>query len=125
MAVTHPALVRSAIADLVCGQINEGTPPGKLVMQTAAAATVATLTFTNPAFAAAAAGMSTANAIVSDTNAVGGTIAKAELRNAAGTPKVLCSVTATGGGGDIQLSSVVVSAGQTVSMSALTYTATP
>jgi hypothetical protein len=125
MAVTHPSLVRSAIADLVCGQINEGTPPGKLVMQTAAAATVATLTFANPAFGAAAAGVATANPIVSDTAAVGGTIAKAELRNAAGTPKVLCSVTANGGGGDIQLSSVVVSALQTVSMSALTYTATP
>jgi hypothetical protein len=125
MAVTHPSLVRSAIADLVCGQINEGTPPGKLVMQTAAAATVATLTFANPAFGAAAAGVATANPIVSDTAAVGGTIAKAELRNAAGTPKVLCSVTAGGGGGDIQLSSVVVSALQTVSMSALTYTATP
>src|ERR1017187_3549225 len=125
MAVTHPSLVRSAIDDLVCGQINEGTPPGKLVMQTAAAATVATLTFANPAFGAAAAGVATANPIVSDTAAVGGTIAKAELRNAAGTPKVLCSVTAGGGGGDIQLSSVVVSALQTVSMSALTYTATP
>ena len=125
MPVTHTTLVRTGIADFVCAQINEGTPPGKLVMQTAAAATVATLTFGNPAFAGSVAGVSTANAIVSDTNAVGGTIAKAELRNAAGLAKVLCSVTATGGGGDIQLSSVVVSAGQTVSLSALTYTATP
>ena len=125
MPVTHPTLVRTGVADFVCAQINEGTPPGKLVMQTAAAATVATLTFANPAFGGAVAGVSTANAIASDTNAVGGVIAKAELRNAAGTPKVLCSVTITGGGGDIQLSSVTVSAGQTVSMSALTYSATP
>ena len=35
----------------------------------------------------------------SDTNASGGSVTKAELRNAAGTAKVLCSVTATGGGG--------------------------
>lgn len=92
-------------------------------MQTAGAAAVATLLFSATAFGAASAGVSTANAIASDTNAVGGTIAKAELQTAAGVAKVLCSVTATGGGGDMQLSSVVVSAGQTVSMSSLTYTA--
>lgn len=92
-------------------------------MQTSGAVTVATLTFSATAFGGAVAGVATAAAITSDTNAVGGTIAKAELRNAAGTPKILCSVTATGGGGDIQLSSVVISAAQTVSISSLTYTA--
>lgn len=123
MAVTHPTLVRTGLADFVVDQLDEGTPPGKIIMQTSGSVTVATLTFPNPAFGAAAAGTATAGTIVSDTNAVGGTITKAELRNAAGTAKVLCSVTAIGGGGDIQLSSVVVSAGQTVSMSSLTYSA--
>lgn len=125
MAVTHPTAVRTGVADFVVDQLDEGTPPGLLEFQTAASASVATLTFANPAFGAAAVGVATAGTIVSDTNADGGTIAKAELRNAAGTAKVLCSVTATGGGGDIELSSVVVSAGQTVSMSALTYAAMP
>lgn len=125
MATTHPTAVRTGIADFVVDQIDEGTPPGKLIMQTSGAATVATLTFANPAFGAAAAGVATASAIVSDTNAVGGTIAKAELRNAAGTAKVLGSVTATGGGGDFTLNSVVISAGQTVSCTALTYAAPP
>ena len=123
MAVTHPTLVRTGIADFVVDQLDEGVPPGKLEFQTAASASVATLTFANPAFGAASNGTATAGAIVSDTNADGGTIAKAEWRNAALTAKVLCSVTATGGGGDIELSSVVVSAGQTVSMSSLTYSA--
>jgi len=36
---------------------------------------------------------------------------------------VLCSVTATGGGGDITLNSIIISAGQTVSITSLTYTA--
>lgn len=124
MAVTHPTTVRNAIADLVCTtQLNGGTPPAKLIMQTAAAATVATLTFGNPAFAAASGGTATANAITADTNAVGGTIAKAELRQGPSTAIVLCSVTATGGGGDIQLNSVVISAGQQVSLTSLTYSA--
>lgn len=123
MAVTHPTAVRNGIADFVVDQLDEGTPPGLIIMQTSGGVTVATLTFSNPAFGAASSGTATAGAITSDTNAVGGTIAKAELRNAAGTAKVLCSVTATGGGGDITLSSVIISAGQTVSLSSMTYTA--
>jgi hypothetical protein len=123
MAVTHPAAIRTALADYVVDQLDLNTPPGKLIMQTAGSTTVATLTFANPAFGAAAAGTATANAIVADTNAVGGTIGKAELRQGAGTPIVLCSVTTTGGGGDIQLNSVVISAGQQVSLTSLTYSA--
>jgi len=125
VAVTHPTLVRTGIANFVVDQIDEGTPPGLLVLQTSGAVEVATLTFSNPAFGAAAAGVATASAITSDTSATGGTIAKAELQNAAGTAKILCSVTATGGGGDITLNSIVVSAGQTVSITSLTYTAPP
>lgn len=117
--------MRNALADLVVDQLDLSSPPGKIIMQTGASATVATLTFANPAFGAAATGTATANAIVSDTNAVGGTIAKAEFRQGGGTAIVLCSVTATGGGGDIQLSSVTVSAGQTVSITSLTYSAPP
>jgi hypothetical protein len=123
MAVTHPTAVRTGIADHVVDQIDEGTPPGTLVMQTSGDVEVATLTFANPAFGAAANSVASAGAIVSDTDATGGTIAKARFKNNAGTDKVICSVTATGGGGDIELSSVVVSAGQTVSLSSLTYTA--
>lgn len=123
MAVTHPTAIRNGIASYVCGQIDLNSPPGKLVMQTAAAAAVATLTFANPAFGAPASGTATANAIVADTNAVGGTIAKAEIRQGGATPIILCSVTTTGGGGDIQLNSVVISAGQQVSLTSLTYSA--
>jgi hypothetical protein len=123
MAVTHPTAIRNGMCDFVVDQLDLNTPPGKLIMQTAASATVATLTFPNPAFGAAAAGTATAGTIVADTNAVGGTIAKAELRQGGGTAIILCSVTATGGGGDIQLNSVVISAGQQVSLTSLTYSA--
>lgn len=120
MSVTHPVAVRSVIADAVTATIGAS---GKISMQTAGSVAVATLPFSATAFPGSVNGVATANAITSDTNAVGGTIAKAELQTAASVAKVLCSVTATGGGGDIQLSSVVVSAGQTVSLSSLTYTA--
>lgn len=124
MAVTHPLAVRQGICNFVVDQLDEGTPPGKLVFQTAGSVTVATLTFSNTAFGNAdGSAIAAAAAITADTNAVGGTATKAELRNAAGTAKILCSVTATGGGGDITLSNNVVSAGQTVSMTSLTYQA--
>src|SRR3990167_3536944 len=124
MAVTHPLLVRQGICNFVVDQLDEGTPPGTLVFQTSGDVEVATLTLANPAFGAAdGSAIATAGAIVSDTSATGGTIAKARLKNQVGTDKIICSVTATGGGGDIELSSVVVSAGQTVSVSSLTYAA--
>jgi hypothetical protein len=125
MAVTHPTAIRTLVADLVVDQLDLNTPPAKIILQTAGSVTVSTLTFSNPAFGAAASGTATAGAITSDTNAVGGTAAKAELRQGGATPVILCSVTATGGGGDIQLSSVVISAGQTVSISSMTYSAMP
>lgn len=123
MSVTHPTAVRSGIADFVVDQLDEGTPPGHLVFNTSGDVEVATLTFSNTAFGAASSGVATAAAITSDTSATGGTIAKAVMQNAAGTAKINCSATATGGGGDIELSSVTISAGQTVSITSLTYTA--
>jgi hypothetical protein len=123
VSVSHPVAVRTGIADFVVDQLDEGTPPGTLVFQTSGDVEVATLTLANPAFGAASSGTATAGSITSDTSATGGTVAKARLKNAAGTDKIICSVTATGGGGDIELSSVSISAGQTVSVSSLTYTA--
>ncbi len=125
MPVTHPTATRNLMCDLVVDQLDLNTPPAKLIMQSAASATVATLTFSNPAFGAAASGTATAAAITSDTAAVGGTITKAELRQGGATPIILCSVTATGGGGDIQMNSVIISAGQTVAITSLTYSAPP
>jgi hypothetical protein len=123
-AVTHPAAVRTGMADFVVDQLDEGAPPGLIEMQTSGDVEVATLTFSNPAFGNAdGSGVATAGAITDDEDATGGTIAKARLQNAAATDKVICSVTSTGSGGDIELSSVVISAGQTVGLTSLTYTA--
>lgn len=124
-AVTHAAAVRTVLADTVVDLLDVGTTDatGDLQFRTSGDVAVATLNFSNPAFGSASGATATASTISSDTNAVGGTIAKAALRNRDNTDKVLCSVTATGGGGDITLSAVVIAAGQTVAVSSLTYTA--
>lgn len=123
MAVTHPTAVRNAIADLVVDRIDAGAGAGTLEFQTSGDVEVATLTFSDPAFGAASSATATASAITADSSATGGTIAKARAKDSTGTEVFACSVTATGGGGDIELNSVVVSAGQQVSVSSLTYTA--
>lgn len=123
MAVTHPTTVRNGMCDFVVDQLDEGTPPGILVFQTVADVEVATLTLANPAFGAASGGTATAGIITADASATGGVVVKARLKNAAGTDKIICSVTATGGGGDIELDDVSVTAGQEVAMTSLTYSA--
>ena len=123
VAVTHPTAVRDGMCNFVVDQLDEGTPPGTLVLQTSGNSEVATLTFSNPAFGASSSGTATANPITDDNSASGGTVAKARLKNAAGTDKIICSVTATGGGGDIELDDITIGAGQVVAITSLTYTA--
>lgn len=117
MAVTHPTATRNGLADFIVDQLNSGT----VEIQTSGDVEVATLTFGATAFGAAAAGVATANAITSDTNATGGTAAKAQLKTSGATAIVNCSVGTSGE--DINLSSVSIGAGDTVSISSLTYTA--
>jgi dTDP-4-amino-4,6-dideoxygalactose transaminase len=75
------------------------------------------------AFGNAAAGVATANAISSDTNAAGGVVTKFELRDKSGVAVILGSVGTSGQ--DINLSSTTIGVGDTVTVSSLTYTAMP
>lgn len=120
-AVTHPTAVRNAIADLVVDLIDAGDSAGTLEFRTSGDAEVATLTFGDPAFGAASNGTATANAIASDTSATGGTAAKAVAKDSDDTDVFFCSVGTTGE--DINLSSVEIGNGDTVSMTSLTYSA--
>ena len=118
MGITVSTTGRSAFADSLGAALNNGT----LVFQTSGGVTVATLTFGADAFPSASSGVITANAIASDTNAVGGVIAKCSWKNSGATELINCTVTATGGGGDITLSNLTLGAGDTLAISALTFT---
>lgn len=124
MATTHTTAVRTGIADFVVNQINEGVPPGLLVFQQAGGLTVCTITLNNPAFGAAVNGVATLNVspALTSNGAAAGTIAKAEFRNAAGTAKILCACGTSGS--DINIpGGVALAAGDTVTVTSLTYTA--
>lgn len=118
MTITLQANARNAACDGVVDLLDGGT----IEMQTSADAVVATLTLGTPAFGSASTGTATANAITSDTDAVGGVIVKAVFKASGGAAVFTATVTATGGGGSIELSSVTIGAGDTVSLSSYTHT---
>ena len=131
MAVTHTTAVRNGLANYVVDLVDAGSGAGKLVIRATGTVgspgtEVATLTFSDPAFGnagASVAGRADASTITADSSATGGTAATATLEDSDAAICAHCSVTATGGGGDITLSSVTIGAGDTVSMTSLTYAA--
>ena len=130
MAVTHTTTFRNTVADLVDSTIGAS---GKLVFHTSAMSTantavtgvVATLPFSATAFGAASGGVITANAITSDTNAAGGTIAYATFQTSGSVVVVHCAVATSASDINITSGGLAVTAGDTVSCSALSYTAMP
>ncbi len=121
MAVTHPSAVRDIIANAVVDSIDVGGA-GSLIFQTSGDVEVATLTFSATAFGASSSGTATASAITSDTNATGGTVAKFKIQNGSAADAGFAGAVSTSGS-DINLSSLTVGAGDTVSISSLTYSA--
>ena len=123
MAITHPTSIRNAIADLVVDSIDAGAAAGTIQLQTSGDVEVATLTFSDPAFGAAASGVATANAISDDTSATGGTAAKFKIFDSVAN-QVAFAGSVAASGGDINFAGgVTIGAGATVSISSLTYTA--
>jgi hypothetical protein len=124
MAVTHPTDVRNGIADLVVDLIDAGGA-GTIVFQDGSSSDsdVATLTFSATAFGAAANGIATAAAITDDTDCNTGDVSKFTVFSGAGDSCFTGSVTTSGSGGDIILSSTAIGNGDTISISSLTYEA--
>jgi hypothetical protein len=126
MALVHTTAIRNGVADYVVDAIDVGGT-GYLEFQEADDSEAATVTFQAVAFDDAgaaggnAAGVATADTIISDTNAAGGTVDR--FRIYSGAAVEILQGTVLTSGGDINLSSLVVGATDTVSMSSLTYTA--
>lgn len=74
------------------------------------------------AFAAAIAGVASKNGTVVGTAGNTGTAGYARLRNAASTRWMYCSVTATGGGGAVQLDTLTINTNDVVTITAATIT---
>lgn len=124
MALTHSTAVRNGLADYTVDAIDGGTTDttGDLVIMTSGDVEVATLSWTaTPAFGAAASGTATMNSINDDTSATGGTAALFKFQNRDNTEVFRGSVGTSGA--DLNLSSVSIGAGDTVSITSFTYSA--
>jgi len=131
MSITHTTAVRTTIADAVVGSagalgssaklvIYSGTPPANA--QASLVGNTAIATITGISFGAASSGVSTITASTADSNAVGGTAAFFRLTTS-GNTVVLQGLCATSGS-DLNLNSLTIPAGSTVSLTGTnTYTA--
>lgn len=119
---THSTAARNVIADSAVDLLDVGTTnaSARVVFRTSGSAEVATLIMSNPAFGSAASGVATAGAITADSNATGGTIDHAVLTDR--DNNVVITGTVGLSGAEINLSSLSVSAGDTVTLTSLTYT---
>ena len=125
MALTHVVAARNAMADALVDRIDLGSTDatGDLEIMTSGDVEVSTHILINPAFGAAASGTATADTIADDTSAAGGTAALFRFNDRNNGEVFRGTVTATSGGGDIELDNVTVGVGVTVSITSFTYSA--
>jgi hypothetical protein len=127
MALTHVTAIRNSLADLVVDAIDVGTTDasGDLIVQTAADATLCTINLNAPpAFGAASSGTATANGLPKEgTATAAGTAAKFRVRNRDNSEVFQGTVTTTGGGGDMELSSTTIAINDVIRINTFTYTA--
>jgi len=130
MSITHSTTTRDVLADAVDAAINTGGA-GSLEFQTSASSTsaaagttaeVATITLETTAFGASSTGQISANSLPkSDTTPTGGTVGAFTIFDGNNLRR-LSGVVAVSTG-DINLSSLTISTGDTVTLNTLTYTA--
>lgn len=125
MPIVLTTATRNAACDAIVDLVDGGTTAGTIEIKSAASTTsgtseVATLTFSDPAFGAAATGVATANSITADSSATGGTASDYTVFDSDGTAIWQGSVGTSGA--DLNLSSTSIGASDTVSISSFTLT---
>jgi len=126
MALTHSTATRNSLCSAVSSAVDAGTTNsgGQFIFRTSAEAAVATVQLQNPAFGTPASGAMSINGTpLQDTNAAGGTVDHFTVEDRDNTEVFRGTATVTGGGGDIEMSSLTISAGDTVELSSFTYNA--
>lgn len=108
---------RNALADAFDALFTAGSD---FVLRTAANANIAIIGLPNPAFGAASGGTIQVGTVTPDTNAVGGTVSNAVLRD--GSDAIHATLSVGTASAEVIMSSLTVAPGSTVTLTALTVT---
>jgi len=132
MAFTLATDTRNKACDAIVDDIDAGAGPGTIEIRTGpppgpnaadSGTLLATLVCSDPAFGAAAAGVAAANPISDDTNVdASGTAGHFRIKDSDGNVVAEGTVTATGGGGDIEFDDINFVAGGVASITSLSVT---
>lgn len=121
MALVLEVALRNVLADAIDNEVNTGVGTAELRFETSADAEVATIPLQNPAFGAAATGTITLQGTpIQDTTATGGTVAQFSIYDRDATKQLEGTVATSGG--DINMSSLVVGANDTVELTSFSIT---
>jgi len=123
MGITLTTAARDAMCDALVDLVDGGSADttGDLIIMTGADATLATLTWAaTPAFGASSTGVATMNTIQDETSATAGTAALHKFQDRDNTEVWRGNVQTSAG--DLNLSSLAIGTGDTVSVSAYTVT---
>lgn len=123
---------RDATTDAVVDLIDAGASAGYLEIRTGSQPTtgtdaatgslLVTITLGDPAFGDSSSGTATAASITDATPSADGTGGWFRVYDSDDNPRFDGSVTATGGGGDMELNTTSITTGEDVSVTAFTYT---
>lgn len=134
MATRLPTAARNAATNSVTALVDADVGAGTMQIRTGAqpasandpatGTLLATITFADPAFGASALGVATLDAtpVLSTTGVAAGTAGWFRILDNSGDTVLDGSVTATGGGGDLELNTTTISIGVTVEITAGTLT---
>jgi hypothetical protein len=132
VATRVPDARRNAMVDTVVDALDAGAAAGKVEIRSgsqpadaddaASGTLLATITLSDPAFGAASAGTATANAIAAVAATTTGTAGWFRALDSDNNKVLDGSVTATGGGGDMELNTVSLTSGVDVDITTWTVT---
>lgn len=123
MAITHPTAARNTLASAINTLVNAGSAAGKLKILTSGDALLATITLNDPAFGSPSNGaIAAVTSPALSTTATGtGTAAKFTVTDSDDTVVYQGSVATSGG--DLTIDNTSIVTGQTVNVTAHSYTA--
>lgn len=123
MAVTLTTKARNAACNAIVDLVDEGAAAGTVLFETSGGTDLCECVMSDPGFGAAATGVATASAIAQGTvagSANPSTIARALFRDSDDEEMFRCDVGLSGS--DINLTAVAVNDGDTIEITALTFT---